>query len=132
LRFEVLEMDDESKEFFSIGIVAQMLDVHPQTLRHYERRGLVVPTRTEGNTRLYSREDVTRLRMILRLANELGVNLAGIEVVLNMRERIKDLEAERNQLAHAIFEALCEELQGTDSEVKNALIKVQSGFLAES
>ena len=125
-------MDDESKEFFSIGIVAQMLDVHAQTLRHYERRGLVAPTRTEGNTRLYSREDVTKLRMILRLANELGVNLAGIEVVLNMREKIKDLEAERNQLVRTIFEALCEELQGASSEVKNALIKVQSGFLAES
>ena len=125
-------MDDESKEFFSIGIVSQMLDVHPQTLRHYERRGLVVPTRTEGNTRLYSREDVTKLRMILRLANELGVNLAGIEVVLNMREKIEQLESVRNDLIRAIFEALCEELQDSGSEVKNALIKVQSGFLTES
>jgi len=125
-------MNDEGKEFFSIGIVSQMLDVHPQTLRHYERRGLVVPTRTDGNTRLYSREDVTKIRMILRLANELGVNLAGIEVVLNMREKIEQLESMRNDLIRAIFEALCEELQGSGSEVKNALIKVQSGFLAES
>ena len=125
-------MDDESREFFSIGIVSQMLDVHPQTLRHYERRGLVVPTRTDGNTRLYSREDVTKLRMILRLANELGVNLAGIEVVLNMREKIEQLESVRNELIRAIFEALCEEFQDSDSEVKNALIKVQSGFLTES
>ncbi len=125
-------MDDESKEFFSIGIVSQMLDVHPQTLRHYERRGLVVPTRTEGNTRLYSREDVTKLRMILRLANELGVNLAGIEVVLNMRDKIEQLESVRNDLIRTIFEALCEELQDSGSEVKNALVKVQSGFLTES
>ena len=125
-------MDDESREFFSIGIVSQMLDVHPQTLRHYERRGLVVPTRTDGNTRLYSREDVTKLRMILRLANELGVNLAGIEVVLNMREKIEQLESVRNELIRAIFESLCEEFQDSDSEVKNALIKVQSGFLTES
>ena len=125
-------MNDESKEFFSIGIVSQMLDVHPQTLRHYERRGLVVPSRTEGNTRLYSREDVAILRMILRLANELGVNLAGIEVVLNMRDKIEQLECERNDLIRAIFEALYEEFQTSSSEVKNALIKVQSGFLAES
>jgi len=125
-------MDNESREFFSIGIVSQMLDVHPQTLRHYERRGLVVPTRTDGNTRLYSREDVTKIRMILRLANELGVNLAGIEVVLNMREKIEQLESVRNDLIRAIFEALCEEFQDSGSEVKNALVKVQSGFLAES
>jgi len=125
-------MDDGSREFFSIGIVSQMLEVHPQTLRHYERRGLVVPTRTEGKTRLYSRDDLTKLRLILRLANELGVNLAGIEVVLNMREKISQLEDERNELIKAIFEALYEEFQSSSSEVKNALIKVQSGFLARS
>lgn len=124
--------DDSSLEYFSIGIVAQMLDVHPQTLRHYERRGLVQPSRTEGNTRLYSRRDVTRIKLILRLANELGVNLAGIEVILNMRDRIEQLEDERGELIRAIFEALYRELQDSSEGVQNALVKVQSGFLAES
>ncbi|MBN1591974.1 MAG: helix-turn-helix transcriptional regulator [Candidatus Coatesbacteria bacterium] len=124
-------MEDEFREYFSIGIVAQMLDVHPQTLRHYERRGLVVPTRTDGNTRLYSRKDVETIRMILRLANELGVNLAGIEVVLNMRSKLEELESERNSLIREIFQALFEELHSSNKDVKNALIKVQSGFLTK-
>jgi len=124
-------MQQEGKEYFSIGIVAQMLRVHPQTLRLYERRGLVRPTRTEGNTRLYSREDIERLRMILRLANDLGVNLAGIEVILKMRERIEQLERERDELVQKIFSALLQEFKASSAEVKHALVKVQSGILSE-
>ncbi len=69
-----------------IGVVAEITRVHPQTLRHYERIGLVTPGRSRGNVRLYSQEDIERVRLIQRLTHELGVNLAGVEVILNMRE----------------------------------------------
>ncbi|MCD6328141.1 helix-turn-helix transcriptional regulator [bacterium] len=125
-------MVDERKEYFSIGVVAQMLDVHPQTLRHYERKGLIQPSRTDGNTRLYSRSNVSKIEMILRLTTDLGVNLAGIEVILNMRDKIEHLEAERNDLIRAVFEALSAEFEAGPKEAQRALVKVQSGFLSES
>lgn len=79
---------------YSIGVTAQLVGLHPQTLRHYEGLGLVVPRRTPGNHRLYSEHDVERLRLISRLTSELGVNLAGVEVVLNMTEQVNDLRDE--------------------------------------
>ncbi len=76
---------------YSIGVTSQLVGLHPQTLRHYENLGLVVPRRTPGNHRLYSDHDVERLRLISRLTADLGVNLAGVEVVLNMTEQVNDL-----------------------------------------
>ncbi len=80
---------------FFIGVVAEMTEVHPQTLRHYERVGLLAPSRTRGNVRIFSLVDVERVRLIKRLITELGVNLAGVEVILNMRDRY-----ERQAAAH--------------------------------
>ncbi len=74
------------------SVVARMLALHAQTLRYYERMGMIVPSRTRGNVRLYSEEDVQRLRNIKRLMDDLGVNLAGAEVILRMRDRIENLE----------------------------------------
>jgi len=77
-----------------IGVVAARYEIHPQTLRLYEREGLLAPSRTEGKTRLFSEEDLERLEFILSLTRDLGVNLAGVEVVLNLRDRIQKMQEE--------------------------------------
>ncbi len=89
---------DYRKPRYSISLVAQTVRVHPQTLRQYERLGLVVPERTIGNIRLYSDHDIERLRCIQRLVSDLGVNLAGVEVILHMRERMSQLNRELEDL----------------------------------
>ncbi len=81
----------KSKGAYMISAVAEMYEIHPQTLRLYEREGLLKPSRTEGNTRLYTDEDLERLEFILNLARDLGVNIAGISIVLQMRERMEEM-----------------------------------------
>lgn len=85
---------DPKSGSFMIGVVAARYEIHPQTLRLYEREGLLLPSRTEGKTRLYSEEDLERLEFILSLTRDLGVNLAGVEVVLNLRDRMKKMQEE--------------------------------------
>lgn len=87
---------------YMIGVVSMRYGVHPQTLRLYEREGLLTPSRTEGKTRLYSDEDLERLEFILNLTRDLGVNLAGVEVVLGMRDRLNHLQEDLERLAHAL------------------------------
>ena len=79
---------------YTIGVAAELVQVHQQTLRHYERLGLIVPQRGRGDIRYFSPEDIDRIMQIRRLVNELGVNLAGVEVILNMRQQIEELQAE--------------------------------------
>jgi MerR family transcriptional regulator, heat shock protein HspR len=87
--------DGETWEpLYYISVVARMVNIHPQTLRNYERLGLVRPTRSDGNVRLYSDQDVERVRKICRLSDELGVNLAGIEIILNLLDRVEQLQQE--------------------------------------
>jgi MerR family transcriptional regulator/heat shock protein HspR len=81
----------KTKGAYMISAVAEMYDIHPQTLRLYEREGLLKPSRTEGNTRLYTDEDLERLEFILNLARDLGVNIAGIAIILQMRERMEEM-----------------------------------------
>ncbi len=88
--------------YYHISAVARMFNIHPQTLRLYEREGLLKPSRSEGNTRLYTDEDLERLSVILNLIRDLGVNLAGVEVILNMRERMKEIEKQVNELLEYI------------------------------
>lgn len=102
--------DDIDTPLYMIGIVAQMLSIHPQTLRLYEKEGLVVPERTEGNTRLYSERDVERLRSILLLTRDMGVNLAGIEIILRMRDQVEKMQREMGDLMLYIKEELRKEL----------------------
>ncbi|GIK42062.1 MAG: hypothetical protein BroJett011_58950 [Chloroflexota bacterium] len=83
-----------NQPMYVISVAAKMIGVHPQTLRHYENIGLVVPERSEGNIRLYSPADIDRLRQISRLTDELGVNLAGVQIILDMRERLEQLQLE--------------------------------------
>jgi MerR family transcriptional regulator, heat shock protein HspR len=91
---------------YMISAVAEQYEIHPQTLRLYEREGLLAPSRSEGNTRLYTDEDLERLEVILKLTRELGVNLAGVEIILNMREK---MEAMQKQI-QGFVETLNEEL----------------------
>src|SRR5687768_5901676 len=79
---------------YTISAVAEMFDIHPQTLRLYEREGLLKPSRSDGNTRLYSDEDLARLEVILSLTRDLGVNLAGVEIIINMREQMASMQKE--------------------------------------
>lgn len=79
---------------YSISAVAELYDIHPQTLRLYEREGLLTPSRSEGNTRLYEDADLERLEVILSLTRELGVNLAGVEIILNMRAKMDEMQRE--------------------------------------
>ncbi|QQS42750.1 MAG: helix-turn-helix transcriptional regulator [Acidobacteriota bacterium] len=79
---------------YTISVVAKLYEVHPQTLRMYEREGLIKPSRSEGNTRLFTDEDLERLEVILSLTRDLGVNLAGVEIILNMREKMNAMQKE--------------------------------------
>jgi len=92
-------VSDPGKPLYLIGVVADMLKVHPQTLRLYERKGLVRPSRTVGRTRMYSEEDVDDVRRILRLTRDLGVNLAGAEIILKMRRQMLLMQQELEELA---------------------------------
>lgn len=117
--------NDRGKPLFMISIVAEMLDIHPQTLRLYEREGLVVPQRTDGNTRLYSQEDIDKLRRVLRLTRELGVNLAGVEVILSMREKMEQMQEAMEQLIHYIQEEMQKKGHNASPPPPvNALVKV--------
>lgn len=90
-------LKDKKKPCYVISVVSEMLDVHPQTLRLYERDGLITPHRT-NKTRLYSEEDVEKLSMILRLTRELGVNKSGVDIILRMRERMETLQREMEEM----------------------------------
>src|SRR5438270_5774500 len=87
---------------FMISAVAEQYQIHPQTLRLYEREGLLKPSRSEGNTRLYTEEDVERLEVILKLTRDLGVNLAGVEIILNMRERMAEMQRQIEQFVTSL------------------------------
>jgi len=109
---------------YSISIVADMFDVHPQTLRTYEREGLIRPARTDGNTRVYSQEDVERIELILRLTKELGVNLAGVEVVLNMRDRMEEMQRQVSGLLRAMAERFDIEIRQRGEHEEEGLVPV--------
>ncbi|HEX8229821.1 MAG TPA: MerR family transcriptional regulator [Chloroflexia bacterium] len=94
--YQELSADDQPR--YVISVAAQVLGVHPQTLRLYEREGLVEPGRTGGKIRLYSERDLERVRFVMRLTNDLGVNLAGAEAILNMRERMLEMRREMERM----------------------------------
>ena len=92
----------KGKGAYMISVVAEMYDIHPQTLRLYEREGLLKPSRSEGNTRLYTEEDLKRLEFILSLARDLGVNIAGIGIILNMRERMENMQQQMQDFVQRV------------------------------
>ncbi len=87
-------MHSYDEPVYLISVVATMLDIHPQTLRQYEREGLVEPSRTQGRMRLYSQRDIDRMKLILRLTRQMGVNLAGVDIVLQLKEQIDKMQEE--------------------------------------
>jgi MerR family transcriptional regulator/heat shock protein HspR len=95
-----------AKAGYMISAVAELYKLHPQTLRLYERVGLLKPSRSQGNTRLYTDQDLERLDVILTLARDMGVNLAGIEIILNMREKMVEMEQQMGEFAHVVQQVL--------------------------
>jgi len=91
-------MHSYDEPVYLISVVATMLNIHPQTLRQYEREGLVEPSRTQGRMRLYSQRDIDRMKLILRLTRQMGVNLAGVDIVLQLKEQIDEMQKEIEQL----------------------------------
>src|SRR5207244_12483279 len=92
-----MERKKKGNAAYMISAVADTYGIHPQTLRLYEREGLLKPSRSDGNTRLYTQEDIERLELILNLTRDLGVNLAGVEVVLNMRQRMEEMQRDMQE-----------------------------------
>jgi MerR family transcriptional regulator/heat shock protein HspR len=106
----------EKNKYYHISTVANIYDVHPQTLRLYEREGLLNPSRSKGNTRLYSEKDLEQLEFILNLTRDLGVNLAGVEVAMNMKKKMEQIEEELNEFLNYIR---VEFFEGREEEFEN-------------
>jgi MerR family transcriptional regulator/heat shock protein HspR len=113
-----------------ISAVATKYNIHPQTLRLYEREGLLKPSRTEGNTRLYSDEDVQTLETILALTRDLGVNLAGVEIVLNMRRKMERMQKEVNEFMVYVKKELARGLGDWEQRLNTALVTTTPAELA--
>lgn len=107
---------------YTISVVAEEYGVHPQTLRLYEREGLIKPSRSAKGTRYYTEEDVERLELILNLTRDLGVNLAGVEIILNMREKMNRMQREFENFLQYIRENIAQEMFSTDERAKSALV----------
>lgn len=112
-----------------ISSVAEMYNIHPQTLRLYERENLLIPSRSDGNTRLYTKEDLERLEVILKLTRELGVNLAGVEIILNMRDRMNEMQREMQEFVKYVRENMTERTAAQSEHPENALVRVAPSLL---
>ncbi len=114
-----MEYHNADEPIYIISVAARLLEVHPQTLRYYERAGLLKPTRSSGKIRLYSQREIERLRKIMRLTTELGVNLAGAEVIIDLTERLENLQQQSKQREEQLLaeiNALREELNKAQTE----------------
>jgi MerR family transcriptional regulator/heat shock protein HspR len=107
-----------------ISAVAEMYNIHPQTLRLYEREGLLVPSRSDGNTRFYTQEDLEQLETILNLTRDLGVNLAGVEIILNMRRRMEEMQKEMQAFVEFVRQELVERSGESQERIENALVRI--------
>ena len=117
------------QKYVMISVVAERYSIHPQTLRLYEREGLIKPTRSAGNTRLYDEEAIRRLEIILTLTRDLGVNLAGVEVILNMKEQMDYMQGEVDRLLEYVRRQA--EERRMDPSRQHALVRVHSGPLSK-
>ena len=114
----------KGKGYYMISAVAETYGIHPQTLRLYEREGLLAPSRTEGNTRLYSEEDLRELETILNLTRDLGVNLAGVEIILNMRQKMEKMQGEIGEFIEYVQWEMGRQEDGWKDRVQNALVRL--------
>ncbi len=115
--------NQSGQALFMISAVARRYDIHPQTLRLYEREGLLKPSRTEGNTRLYSQADLDRLETILTLTRDLGVNLAGVEIILNMRQKMDRMQHEVNEFMAYVKQEMARGVGDWEQRLGTALVK---------
>ena len=114
-----------SKAAYMISAVAEQYEIHPQTLRLYEREGLLTPSRSEGNTRLYTDEDLERLEVILKLTRDLGVNLAGVEIILNMREKMAAMQDQIEEFVSTLNQEFAQQAsRQSPTESRRSLIPV--------
>ena len=113
-----------SKAGYMISAVAEMYNIHPQTLRMYEREGLLIPSRSNGNTRLYTQDDLEQLEIILNLARDLGVNLAGIEIILNMRRRMRQMQEEMQAFVDHVQKEFVQRAVQEHEPPQNALVRI--------
>jgi len=122
-------VNPRKKTGYMISSVAETFQIHPQTLRLYERLGLLTPSRSDGNTRLYTEEDLQRLEIILTLTRELGVNLAGVEVILNMREKMELMQKQVEEMIDFVREQLSSSMAGS---LHNGLVRVPAAKIVRT
>ena len=115
----------KSKGAYMISSVAEMYEIHPQTLRLYEREGLLKPSRTDGNTRLYTDEDLERLEFILNLARDLGVNIAGIAIILQMRERMEEMNRQMQNFVDYVRSEMLTRFQQSAPPMPGAIVPLR-------
>ena len=126
-----MSMDKRTdRAHYMISAVSQKYNIHPQTLRMYEREGLLRPSRTDGNTRMYSDQDLEQLETILTLTRELGVNLAGVEVILNMRHKMEQMQHEVNEFMDYVKRELERGLDDWEQRLGTAMVKASPSTLA--
>ena len=118
-----------SKGAYMISSVAEMYEIHPQTLRLYEREGLLKPSRTEGNTRLYTDEDLQRLEFILNLSRDLGVNISGIAIILQMRERMEEMQYQIQDFVKAIQQEVLSRAGAAADPSKGAMVPIRRAII---
>lgn len=112
---------NRKKGYFSISAVAEMFSIHQQTVRLYEKQGLINPKRSSGNTRLFSEEDVARLEEVIHLTHELGINLAGVEMILKLKKQVQKMQSEMNKLFKQAQEQLDKESESSKTIVRSSV-----------
>jgi len=122
-------VNPHKKTGYMISSVAESYQIHPQTLRLYERQGLLKPSRSDGNTRLYTDEDLQRLEVILNLTRELGVNLAGVEVILNMREKMEQMQSQVGEIMEFVRDQVSPAMSGS---IRSALVRSPAGKIVRT
>lgn len=117
-------MARKSKAAYMISAVADRYEIHPQTLRLYEREGLLRPSRSDGNTRLYTDDDLERLEVILKLTRDLGVNLAGVEIILNMRAKMEAMQQQMEEFISTLNREMMNRARATEPDAQHSLVPV--------
>jgi MerR family transcriptional regulator/heat shock protein HspR len=121
----------KGKGAYMISAVADMYGIHPQTLRLYEREGLLKPSRTEGNTRLYTDEDLERLEFILSLARDLGVNIAGISIILEMREKMELMQQQMQEFVKYVRGEMLAQMMSQAEAARGAIVPLRRTVVGE-
>ena len=117
------------KAGYMISAVAEMYQIHPQTLRLYEREGLLIPSRSDGNTRLYGPEDLEQLEFILKLTRDLGVNISGVGIILNMRKQMEKMQKDMRAFVEFVQREMLDHPPEDPSKFKNAIVRVPPPML---